>query len=133
LQRTPFELKEVTPACAAGKRRHAFYAAVFQSAPRGVKQEAQNTTLLFSTASTAFIFSTTLLFALSRFVFHPTFNLCHVAFLFIPRTLLFRFFNGGKVSDLHSVSRSLHDSVLHSHHIFSSLRVALSFGVSRYF
>jgi hypothetical protein len=33
-----------------------FLCPVFQPAPRGVKQEAQNTTLLFSTASTAFIF-----------------------------------------------------------------------------
>ena len=30
----------LTPACAAGKRGHAFYAPVFQSAPRSVKPEA---------------------------------------------------------------------------------------------
>jgi len=32
----------VTPACAAEKRGHAFYAPVFQSAPRGVKKDSLN-------------------------------------------------------------------------------------------
>jgi len=43
---------------------------------RDVKIIAQNTTLLCSTASTAFIFSTTLLLALSSVELHPTFIPC---------------------------------------------------------
>ena len=37
---TPFRSQNLTPACAAEKRGHAFYAPVFQSAPRSVKPEA---------------------------------------------------------------------------------------------
>ena len=38
--RTSFAQILLTPACAAEKRGHAFYAPVFQSAPRSVKPEA---------------------------------------------------------------------------------------------
>jgi hypothetical protein len=79
----------VTPACAAEKRGHAFYAPVFQSAPRGVKPIAQRTTILFSTASTAFISSTTLLFALSRFVF--SFNFYSLPIRLVVRCMYFAF------------------------------------------
>jgi len=54
-----------------------------------LKYSSTFTTLLCSTASTVFNFSTALLFALSRFVFHPTFNLCHVAFFIHPTYFAF--------------------------------------------
>jgi hypothetical protein len=64
--------------------------------PARVKPWLDVTTTLFSTSSTAFISSTTLLFALSRFGLHPTFNLCHVAFFYSFHVLCFLgFFNGG--------------------------------------
>jgi hypothetical protein len=56
--------------------------------------------------------------------------------LFLPTRFIFGcellcFFNGGKFSDLHSVPRSQYFSILDSHHIFNSLRVASSYGRSR--
>jgi len=58
----------------------------------GVKKIARLYHTFILDCQHSFHFSTTLLFALSRFGLHPTFNLCRAAFLFIPRTLLFRFF-----------------------------------------
>jgi len=79
----------------------------------------------------SFHFFPTLLFALSSFGFITNFYSLPIflSFIFLSSCFL----NGGKVSDLHSVPRSQHFSVLDSHHIFSSLRVASSFGTSRYF
>jgi len=62
--RTPFAKILLTPACAAGKRRHAFYAAVFQSAPRGVKQDSLNLPRFLSRIQIHFLFLPRLCFLL---------------------------------------------------------------------
>jgi hypothetical protein len=75
--------RPITPACAAEKRGHAFYARVFQSAPCCVKKEAQNTTILFSTASTAFIFPR------HCFLLFPAFDLTQLLIFTTPPFCLF--------------------------------------------
>lgn len=100
--------RQITPACAAEKRRHAFYAAVFQSAPRGVKTEAQNTTTLFSIASTVFIPSRLC------FLLFPAFDFTQLLIFTTPPFCLFHalyflgFLMGGKRSCYCNVPRSQH-------------------------
>jgi len=65
-----------------------------------------------------------LLFALSSFEVITNFYSLPMFLSFIFLSLCF--FNGGKRSIYRDVPRSQHISVLYSHHIFSSLRAALS-------
>jgi len=81
------------------------YAALAASRPtRRYKNSSTCTTTLFSTSSTAFISSTTLLFALSRFVFFPEFSsLRSHTFIFISTHLFPASYNGGERSSYHAL------------------------------
>jgi hypothetical protein len=94
--RTPFDLKEVTPLLSGadigstdvGMPQNIARCTDLKITPhcprprpaRCYKNSSTFTTILCSNPSTVFISCTNLLFALSRFVFHPIFILCRVAF-----------------------------------------------------
>jgi len=81
------------------------YAALAASRPtRRYKNSSAVTTTLFSNSSTVFISSTTLLFALSHFVFFPKFSsLPSPTFIFISTHLFPASYNGGKRSGYHAL------------------------------
>ena len=89
--RTPFEFK-VTPRCLAPPfpaRSLKIMRRWRRQDQRDVKIELNIYHAFMLDFKYTFNFFPTLFFALSRFVFHPPFNLCHSAFLFIARASFF--------------------------------------------